>query len=162
MGSNGSVIPFFLKKKADGVLPITDMNMTRFNISLDGGVDMVLHALEHSMGGEIFIPKIPSYRITDVATAIDENCEQKEVGIRPGEKLHEEMITSSDSFFTYDLGKYYAILPSQPIFDLNEFIARFDAKKVPQGFSYNSGDNEQWETVESMKELIKEHVKLEE
>jgi len=161
MGSNGSVIPFFLKKKAEGLLPITDKNMTRFNISLEGGVDMVLHALEHSMGGEIFIPKIPSYRITDVATAIDPNCEQKEVGIRPGEKLHEEMITSSDSFFTYDLGKYYAILPSQPIFDLNEFIKRFDAKKVPQGFSYNSGDNESWETVESMKELIQEHVEIE-
>tara|TARA_B100000809_G_scaffold29626_1_gene25688 strand:- start:4439 stop:5443 length:1005 start_codon:yes stop_codon:yes gene_type:complete len=161
MGSNGSVIPFFLKKKVDGVLPITDKKMTRFNISLDGGVDMVLHALEHSMGGEIFIPKIPSYRITDVATAIDPNCEQKEVGIRPGEKLHEEMITSSDSFFTYDLGKYYAILPSQPIFDLDEFIARFDAVKVPQGFSYNSGENESWETIQTMKELIKEHVEIE-
>ncbi|MDB4533238.1 UDP-N-acetylglucosamine 4,6-dehydratase (inverting) [Vicingaceae bacterium] len=161
MGSNGSVIPFFLKKKKEGVLPITDKNMTRFNISLDGGVDMVLHALEHSMGGEIFIPKIPSYRITDVATAIDPNCEQKEVGIRPGEKLHEEMITSSDSFFTYDLGKYYAILPSQPIFNLEEFITRFEAKKVPQGFSYNSGDNESWETIESMKVLIKEHVEIE-
>jgi UDP-N-acetylglucosamine 4,6-dehydratase (inverting) len=160
MGSNGSVIPFFLKKRKEGVLPITDKNMTRFNISLDGGVDMVLHALEHAMGGEIFIPKIPSYKITDVATAIDSACEQKEVGIRPGEKLHEEMITSSDSFFTYDLGKYYAILPSQPIFDLNEFIDRFNAKKVPQGFSYNSGTNEEWETVESMKQLIKEHVDL--
>jgi len=161
MGSNGSVIPFFLKKKAEGVLPITDKNMTRFNISLDGGVDMVLHALEHAMGGEIFIPKIPSYRITDVATAIDANCEQKEVGIRPGEKLHEEMITSSDSFFTYDLGKYYAILPSQPIFNLDEFISRFDAKKVLQGFSYNSGENESWETIASMKELIEEHVQIE-
>jgi UDP-N-acetylglucosamine 4,6-dehydratase/5-epimerase len=160
MGSNGSVIPFFLKKRSEGVLPITDMNMTRFNISLDGGVDMVLHALENAMGGEIFIPKIPSYKITDVATAVDANCEQKEVGIRPGEKLHEEMITSSDSFFTYDLGKYYAILPSQPIFDLNEFISKFSAKKVPQGFSYNSGTNEDWETVESMQELIKEHVEL--
>jgi UDP-N-acetylglucosamine 4,6-dehydratase len=160
MGSNGSVIPFFLKKRSEGVLPITDMEMTRFNISLDGGVDMVLHALENAMGGEIFIPKIPSYKITDVATAVDANCEQKEVGIRPGEKLHEEMITSSDSFFTYDLGKYYAILPSQPIFDLNEFVAKFNAKKVPQGFSYNSGTNELWETVESMKKLIKEHVDL--
>jgi len=160
MGSNGSVIPFFLKKKKEGVLPITDMEMTRFNISLDGGVDMVLHALEHSMGGEIFIPKIPSYRITDVATAIDASCEQKEVGIRPGEKLHEEMITASDSFFTYDLGKYYAILPSVPVFDLDEFITRFNAKKVPQGFSYNSGTNDEWETVESMQRLIKEHVEL--
>ena len=113
------------------------------------------------MGGEIFIPKIPSYRITDVATAIDPNCDQKEVGIRPGEKLHEEMITASDSFFTYDLGKYFAILPSVPVFDLDEFINRFGAKKVPQGFSYNSGTNDEWETVETMQQLIKEHVELE-
>ncbi|NQY10992.1 MAG: UDP-N-acetylglucosamine 4,6-dehydratase (inverting) [Flavobacteriales bacterium] len=160
MGSNGSVIPFFMKKKSEGVLPITDKSMTRFNISLDGGVDMVLHALKHSMGGEIFVPKIPSYRITDVATAVDPDCEQIEVGIRPGEKLHEEMITSSDSFFTYDLGNYYAILPSVPAFNLDEFIERFNAKKVPQGFSYNSGTNEQWETVESMRKLIEEHVDL--
>jgi len=158
MGSNGSVIPFFMNKRKEGGLPITDMGMTRFNISLDGGVDMVLHALDNSMGGEIFVPKIPSYKITDVAKAIDPNCELKEVGIRPGEKLHEEMITPSDSFFTYDLGKYYAILPSQPMFDLDEFISRYNAKKVDQGFSYNSGDNEDWETVESMKKLIKEHV----
>ena len=160
MGSNGSVIPFFLSKRKEGVLPITDKNMTRFNISLSAGVDMVLHALEHAMGGEIFIPKIPSYKITDVAEAIDADCEQIEVGIRPGEKLHEEMITASDSFFTYDLGNYYVILPSVPIFDLNEFISRFNAKKVPQGFSYNSGTNEAWETVETMKQMIKEHVDL--
>jgi len=158
MGSNGSVIPFFIKKRGEGVLPITDKDMTRFNISLDGGVDMVLHALEHSMGGEIFVPKIPSYRITDVATAIDPTCEQKIVGIRPGEKLHEEMITSSDSFFTYDLGKYYVILPTEPMFDLDEFISKFNAKKVEQNFSYNSGTNEDWETIDSMKKLIKEHV----
>lgn len=161
MGSNGSVIPFFLKKKKEGVLPITDKDMTRFNISLDEGVDMVLHALEHSMGGEIFIPKIPSYRITDVATAIDPNCEQKIVGIRPGEKLHEEMITPSDSFTTYDLGKYYVILPTTPIFNINEFVSKFGAKKVPEGFSYNSRTNEKWETVETMQKLIKEHVELE-
>ena len=106
MGSNGSVIPFFIKKRAEGFLPITDLNMTRFNISLSGGVDMVLHALKHAWGGEIFVPKIPSYKITDVAKAIAPNIEQREVGIRPGEKLHEAMITSSDSYNTYDLGKY--------------------------------------------------------
>jgi UDP-N-acetylglucosamine 4,6-dehydratase/5-epimerase len=158
MGSNGSVIPFFLKKRKEGVLPITDKEMTRFNISLDGGVDMVLFALEHSMGGEIFVPKIPSYRIMDVAKAIGPNCEYKEVGIRPGEKLHEEMITASDSFFTYDLGKYYAIVPSQPIFDINDFINKYKAKKVSPGFSYDSSTNEYWETVESMRTLIKKHV----
>lgn len=158
MGSNGSVIPFFIKKRKEGVLPITDKNMTRFNISLDGGVNMVFHAIEHAWGGEIFVPKIPSYRIMDVAEAIGPECEKKEIGIRPGEKLHEEMITSSDSFFTYDLGTYYAILPAQPSFSLSKFVADNNVKKVPSGFSYNSGENAEWETVESMRELIKKHV----
>ena len=158
IGSNGSVIPFFIKKRNGGVLPITDKRMTRFNISLEDGVNMVLYALENAWGGELFVPKIPSYRIMDVANAVCPDCKKEEVGIRPGEKLHEEMITSSDSFFTYDIGNYYAILPSQPVFDLNKFIAKFNATKVPEGFSYNSGDNNQWETVESLRELIKIHV----
>lgn len=158
MGSNGSVIPFFIKKKKEGLLPITDPTMTRFNISLQGGVDMVMHALEHAWGGEIFVPKIPSYHITDVATAICPECEQKVVGIRPGEKIHEEMITPSDSFNTYDLGKYYVILPTTHNWNLQEFVNRFDAKPVPVGFSYNSGDNTEWETVETLRELIRIHV----
>ncbi len=159
MGSNGSVIPFFLKRKrTDGVLPITVESMTRFNISLQGGVDMVMHALETAWGGEIFVPKIPSYRIMDVAEAIGPNCDKPIIGIRPGEKIHEEMITSSDSFFTYDLGKYYAILPQTTSWDLQEFISAFDAKKVPEGFSYNSNNNEEWESIESLRQLIKEHV----
>src|SRR5690606_27407932 len=123
-------------------LPITDPNMTRFNISLQGGVDMVMHALEEAWGGEIFIPKIPSYRITDVANAIAPECEQVVVGIRPGEKLHEEMITTSDSFYTYDLGKYYTILPSTPKWKLEDFKSHFNAHLVENGFSYNSNDNE--------------------
>ncbi|APD05875.1 UDP-N-acetylglucosamine 4-epimerase [Flavobacteriaceae bacterium UJ101] len=158
MGSNGSVIPFFIKKREEGFLPITDLEMTRFNISLDGGVDMVLHALEHAWGGEIFIPKIPSYKITDVAKAIAPNIEHRVVGIRPGEKLHEEMIASSDSFYTYDLGKYYTILPTVANWDLKDFIKEFNAKQVPIGFIYNSGNNEEWETVEGLRSLIKEHV----
>jgi UDP-N-acetylglucosamine 4,6-dehydratase (inverting) len=158
MGSNGSVIPFFIKKKEEGFLPITDPNMTRFNISLDGGVDMVLHALGNAWGGEIFIPKIPSYKITDVANAIAPDLEHKVVGIRPGEKLHEEMITASDSFYTYDLGKYYTILPSVTRWELNDFITELKAKKVAEGFTYNSGENQEWETVDSLKKLIKEHV----
>jgi UDP-N-acetylglucosamine 4,6-dehydratase (inverting) len=158
MGSNGSVIPFFINKKKEGKLPITDPNMTRFNISLQGGVDMVMHALEHAWGGEIFVPKIPSYKITDVAEAIGPECEKPVVGIRPGEKIHEEMITSSDSFYTYDLGKYYTILPSEPPFNLEEFLKHFKAKKVEQGFRYNSGENSDWETVESLRSLIQEHV----
>jgi UDP-N-acetylglucosamine 4,6-dehydratase (inverting) len=158
MGSNGSVIPFFLKKREEGVLPITVESMTRFNISLQGGVDMVIHAMKGAWGGEIFIPKIPSYRITDVAEAIGPNCEHTIIGIRPGEKIHEEMITSSDAFFTYDLGKYYVIIPQTPIWNTNDFISNFNAELVPDGFAYNSGTNTEWETVDSLRALIKEHV----
>ena len=158
MGSNGSVIPFFIKKRKEGKLPITDPEMTRFNISLQGGVDMVMHALKNAWGGELFVPKIPSYKIMDVAEAVCPECEKEVVGIRPGEKVHEEMITPSDSFYTYDLGRYYAILPSNPRWKLEEFIETFNAKKVPLGFKYNSGENSEWETVGSLRSLIKEHV----
>ncbi len=158
MGSNGSVIPFFMNKKSEGKLPITDVAMTRFNISLQGGVDMVMHAIEHAWGGEIFIPKIPSYNIIDVAEAIAPECTLDIVGIRPGEKIHEEMITSSDSYNTFDLGKYFIILPAVPNFDLEKYITFFQAKKVEQGFNYNSGTNTEWETVDSLRMLIKEHL----
>jgi UDP-N-acetylglucosamine 4,6-dehydratase/5-epimerase len=158
MGSNGSVMPFFVKKKKDGVLPITDPRMTRFNISLEDGCEMVFYAIKNAWGGEIFVPKIPSYKITDVATAIAPECRQEIVGIRPGEKLHEEMITMSDSFNTVDLGKYFAILPQQPLFKMEDYLNEFKAKPVPQGFSYNSGSNDQWETVESLKSLVRIHV----
>ncbi len=158
MGSNGSVIPFFLNQKKSGILTITDDTMTRFNISLQGGVDMVLHAIENAWGGEIFVPKIPSYKITDVAQAIGPDCEHKIVGIRPGEKIHEEMITQSDSFTTYDLGKYYAILPQTLLWDIEEYKTTHNAKKVPIGFSYNSESNEDWESVESLRELIIKHI----
>ena len=159
MGSNGSVIPFFLKRKEiDNVLPITVESMTRFNISLQGGVDMVMHALQTAWGGEIFVPKIPSYRIMDVAEAIGPNCEKKVIGIRPGEKIHEEMISASDSFFTYDLGKYYVIIPQSTVWNLNEFVLKFNAIKVKEGFSYNSLDNEKMENVESLRALIREHI----
>ena len=158
MGSNGSVIPFFLSKRKDGVLPITDLNMTRFNISLQEGADMVLHAMETAWGGEIFVPKIPSYKITDVAMAIGPDCEHKIIGIRPGEKVHEEMITSSDSFSTYDLGKYYAILPQVTNWNLEEYKKHFNAKSVPLGFQYNSGENTEWVGVEELRDLIIKHV----
>ncbi|MCO4292937.1 UDP-N-acetylglucosamine 4,6-dehydratase (inverting) [Solitalea sp. MAHUQ-68] len=158
MGSRGSVIPFFLEKRKSGVLPITDDKMTRFNISLEEGVSMVLHAIEHAWGGEVFVPKIPSYRITDVATAIGPECKQELVGIRPGEKIHEEMITSSDSFTTVDLGRYYAILPQVPNWNRDEFDNHFNAKAVPMGFQYNSGTNDEWITVEQIRELIVQYV----
>ena len=116
------------------------------------------YALEEAWGGELFVPKIPSYRITDVAEAVGPECEKPVVGIRPGEKIHEEMITPSDSFYTYDLGKYYAILPVTHQWNLEEYLEKFQAKKVPQGFSYNSGENTEWETVQGLRELIKEHV----
>ncbi len=158
MGSRGSVIPFFMEKRKEGVIPITDDQMTRFNISLADGVKMVLHALEHHWGGEIFVPKIPSYKILDIAEAIAPSCEKRIVGIRPGEKIHEEMITAADSFTTVDLGKYYAILPQVPNWSKEEYIAHFGAKEVEKGFKYNSGTNDQWETVEGLRALIKEHV----
>ena len=158
MGSNGSVIPFFINKKDEGILPITDPEMTRFNISLQGGVDMVMYALENAWGGELYVPKIPSYKIMDVAEAVAPNAEKKIVGIRPGEKVHEEMITPSDSFYTYDIGKYYAILPSNPIWNIEEFISTYNAEKVAPGFKYNSGENTEWETVDSLRKLIVKHV----
>ncbi len=158
MGSNGSVIPFFMNKRKEGVIPITDPKMTRFNISLEDGVDMVLHALEHAWGGEIFVPKIPSYRITEVAEAIAPDCKQNVIGIRPGEKVHEEMITASDSFTTYDLGRYYVILPQVPVWELDDFIKQKNATRVPDEFHYSSGANTEWLTISQIRELIKEHV----
>ena len=155
MGSRGSVIPFFIKLRDQGAteLPITDMRMTRFNISLQEGVDLVMWALGHHLGGELFIPKIPSYKITDVATAIAPNLKQVEVGIRPGEKLHEEMITATDSLNTIDIGKYYAILPSVSFAHTEEeFIKHHNGKKVPQGFYFASNNNEDWDTVETLRE----------
>ena len=132
--------------------------MTRFTITLNDGVNMVLHALENAWGGELFVPKIPSYRIMDVAEAIGPDCEKKVIGLRPGEKIHEEMITSSDSFYTYDLGKYYTILPSQHRWDLDDYIDHFNAKKVKMDFRYNSGENTEWVTVEDLRTLIKNHI----
>lgn len=159
MGSRGSVIPFFMKKKEEGMLPVTHEEMTRFNISLQDGVNMVMYALEHHLGGEIFIPKIPSYKILDIAEAIAPECETKVVGIRPGEKLHEEMITDTDALNTIDFGKYYAILPSVSFtYTEQQYLEHHKAVKVPFGFKYNSGTNTEWETVESLRDLIKEHV----
>jgi len=158
MGSRGSVIPFFMEKKKDGTLPITDPEMTRFNISLEEGVDMVLYAIENAWGGEIFVPKIPSYKIMDVANAIAPDATKNVVGIRPGEKIHEEMITEADSFSTYDLGKYYTILPSITNWNLDEFIKHFKAQKVAPGFKYSSGSNTDWLSVQEIRDLIIKHI----
>lgn len=154
MGSRGSVIPFFLRQKARGTLSITDTRMTRFNISLQEGVDMVLWTFRHMLGGEIFVPKIPSYRICDVATAIDPDCHQEVVGIRPGEKIHEEMITASDSFNTIDLGPYYAILPDAVRFRPGLYTGFPEAAPVTPGFCYNSGSNPDFLDVSALRTLI--------
>ena len=159
MGSRGSVIPFFMNKRKEGILPITHKDMTRFNISLQAGVDLVMFAIKHHLGGEIFVPKIPSYKILDIAEAIAPSCDTIDVGIRPGEKLHEEMITETDSLNTIDLGDYYAILPSVSFSHKEEdFISHHNATKVPFGFKYNSGTNTDWETIETLREKITNHV----
>ena len=160
IGSRGSVIPFFIKKRDDGAteLPVTDMRMTRFNISLEAGVALVMFAIGHHLGGEIFVPKIPSYHIADVAKAIAPNLPVTEIGIRPGEKLHEEMITVTDALNTIDLGQYYAILPSVSFkHQTEEYIRHHQAKRVPDGFHYSSDKNTEWETIETMREKIKKY-----
>lgn len=157
MGSRGSVIPFFREKAKKGnVIPITDKEMTRFNISLEDGVEMVLWAIENALGGEIFVPKIPSYKIETVAKAIAPNAKLEYVGIRPGEKIHEEMITSSDSFYTIDIGKYYAILSAGA--KKEKYLKHFGGSEVEKGFQYNSGENDQWVSIDEMRELIKTYV----
>ena len=158
LGSRGSVIPFFLKHKDTGVLPITHEDMTRFSITLEEGVNMVLHAIESAWGGELFVPKIASYKIKTVAEAIGPTCKLDFVGIRPGEKLHEEMITETDSLNTYDCGQYYVILPATPIWNLEKWIAKFKAEKVPVGFKYNSGSNADWLSIQDVREQIKKHL----
>ena len=158
MGSRGSVIPFFLKQRQTGVIPITDPAMTRFNISLEEGVAMVIWAIENGLGGELLVPKIPSYRITDLAEAIAPDCEHRVVGIRPGEKIHEEMITTADSFTTVDMGIYYAILPAQDQENIDQYCHLMQAKPVDPGFSYNSGTNKHFLTIEELRQLICQYV----
>jgi UDP-N-acetylglucosamine 4,6-dehydratase/5-epimerase len=162
MGSRGSVIPFFLKKRASGVLPITDKRMTRFNISLDEGVTMVLYTLQHSIGGEILVPKIPSYKILDVAKAIGPDCEKPEVGIRPGEKLHEEMVTASDSTNTLENDQYFVIVPmlikAKHEATMKRYAKHHQAKPVPTDFRYSSDRNDQWLSVDALRLLIRKHV----
>jgi UDP-N-acetylglucosamine 4,6-dehydratase (inverting) len=157
MGSRGSVIPFFLDKRRNGVLPITDPAMTRFSISLTEGVDLVLLAIENALGGEIIVPKIPSYNIEDVARAIAPNARLDVVGIRPGEKIHEEMITDSDGRNTVDIGKYFLILPNSDPTLAERYIAA-GAKPMPDGFSYDSAENSEFLDVEQLRTLIRDHV----
>ena len=156
MGSRGSVIPFFIKKREEGVLPVTHKDMTRFNISLEDSVEMVFYAIKNAIGGEIFVPKIPSYKIETVAKAISPSAKLEYVGIRAGEKLHEEMITESDSFYTIEFDKYYVILPSYT--DMDKYIKHYNAVKVKPGFKYNSGTNTEWISVDEMRKLLVTYV----
>jgi len=158
MGSRGSVIPYFLKQRETGRLPITHPEMTRFNITLDQSVDMVLWAIENASGGEIIVPKIPSYRITDLAQAIGPQCEHPVVGIRPGEKIHEEMIVPADSHSTVDLGNYYAILSQAAGTDIEAYVEARNGRLVEPDFHYHSGGNERFLTVAELRSLIREHV----
>jgi UDP-N-acetylglucosamine 4,6-dehydratase/5-epimerase len=158
MGSRGSVIPFFLERRKSKVLPITHTEMTRFNISLEEGVDLVLFALNNALGGEIFVPKIPSYKITELAEAIGPDCKKEVVGIRPGEKIHEEMITESDSYYTADVGRYYVILPQNSLWNYDEYFVKRNARKVPFGFTYNSGTNEEQLSKQQLRDLITKYI----
>jgi UDP-N-acetylglucosamine 4,6-dehydratase len=158
LGSRGSVIPFFLEEVKKGVLPITDPSMTRFNITLAEGVAMVFWVLDRALGGELFVPKIPSYLLSDLAEAIGPRSGRLVVGIRPGEKIHEEMITASDSFSTVDLGPYYAILPSDGRTLAAYCAAGIPYAPVPQGFAYSSGTNPNFLSVDQLRSLIREHV----
>jgi len=161
MGSRGSVIPFFKKKADTGVLPITDERMTRFNITLQNGVDFVLQCLDKMWGGELFVPKIPSYKILDVAKAIAPECKHEIVGIRPGEKLHEEMITETDALNSVEFEKYFVILPSTQLWDIERFRQESNSsigKMCEYGFSYNSGTNKHFLNVTDLQELIKNHI----
>lgn len=163
MGSRGSVIPFFRARAADAepIIPITDPAMTRFSITLEMGVQFVLNSLHRTWGGEIFVPKIPSYRIMDVAEAVAPGVPVKVVGIRPGEKLHEEMITVTDALSTVEFEGDYVILPSTPLWDEDRFIAESSSqpgKRAEPNFHYESGSNTHFLTVDQIRELVADHV----
>jgi UDP-N-acetylglucosamine 4,6-dehydratase len=158
LGSRGSVIPLFLKMREQGVINITHEKMTRFTISLEDGVNLVLTTLQAHWGGEIFVPKIPSYRIVDVAEAIAPDAQKNVIGIRPGEKLHEEMITESDSYNTYEFKNYFIICPTNPMWNIENFKKQTGGKQVAAGFSYSSGSNDSWLSVDELRQQIKKHV----
>lgn len=161
IGSRGSVIPFFMKKRAEGVLPITDERMTRFWITLDQGVKFVLDSLERMEGGEIFIPKIPSMGIMDVAQVVAPECSTKIIGIRPGEKLHEIMITEDDAINTAEFNDHYVIQPASDWWNAQAYLERKGGKKVPEQFSYSSDNNTVWMSQQDLTDLLgKEKIEI--
>jgi len=153
MGSRGSVIPFFMQEKKSGILPITDNQMTRFMITLEEGVELVWKAFDDMCGGEIYVKKIPSMKVTDLARAVDKNAVQKVIGIRPGEKLHEEMIGEDDSLYTYEYDGYFKILPAINNWSSSKKLIK-NGRKVENGFSYTSYSNEEWMSIETLQEWI--------
>jgi UDP-N-acetylglucosamine 4,6-dehydratase/5-epimerase len=158
MGSRGSVIPFFISQAEKGVLPITDERMTRFMITLEEGVELVWHVFDDMIGGEIYVKKIPSMKITDIANAVSNSSKQKIVGVRPGEKIHEEMISIGDAPYTYEYDGYFKILPS--IHDWASDEMRINGgKKVESSFNYRSDNNKDWMQVETLKKWIKDNIK---
>jgi UDP-N-acetylglucosamine 4,6-dehydratase (inverting) len=158
LGSRGSVVPFFLQRRRHGVLPITDLGMTRFNLTLDEAVSFVLDALATMRGGELFVPRLPSYRITDMAKAVAPECRIEIVGVRPGEKLHEEMITPADSFRTAELARHFVILPASPLWDEEQYLRERRGHFVAPGFHYESSSNTEWLSVEQLRALIDDHL----
>ncbi|MBC3787278.1 UDP-N-acetylglucosamine 4,6-dehydratase (inverting) [Spirosoma utsteinense] len=158
IGSRGSVVPFFMEKRKDGILPITHPGMTRFSISPEAGIELIFYALENAWGGEIFVPKLPSYRLIDVAEAIGPDCEHKLVGTRPGERLYEEMISEIDANNTIETDNYYIILPSSPGWNVAAYIKAFNGRRLEAGFRYNSATNTDWLSVEQLREQIRTHV----
>ena len=159
MGSRGSVIPFFHSIKDTGEFPITDLRMTRFMITLDQGVELVWHAFEDMLGGEIYVKKIPSMTITEIAKAIEPNNKLKEIGIRPGEKLHEQMIGLEDAHYTYEYKDHYKILPA--IFEQQDIITRVkNGVKVPDDFTYCSDTNDQWMDIEYLRQWVSKNVTM--
>ncbi len=157
MGSRGSVIPFFQSIKDCGVLPITDERMTRFMISLEQGVELVWHAIEDMLGGEIYVKKIPSMKVVDIAKSVAPKAKHEIVGIRPGEKLHEQMIGSEDSYFTYEYPEYYKILPAIHNWSNDSFRIK-DGVKVPEGFEYSSNNNQVWMSIRELNSWIEENL----
>ena len=154
LGSRGSVVPFFLKNKSKGSLPITDINMTRFNITLEYAVEIVLWSLKNLSGGELLVPKLPSYRLIDLAKAVGPKCKTPIIGIRPGEKIHEEMISSSDSQNTIELNKFYLILPNLNKKILNNYKKKFKCKKVNKNFIYSSNTNKKFLSINELRKMI--------
>lgn len=157
MASRGSVIPLFLEKKTTGVLPITHPEMTRFNILLNQAVSLVLYALTTAGGGEVFVPKLPSYKILDLAEAIAPNCKIKIVGIRPGEKLHEDMITEHESLNTIEFNNYFVIAPTIPSENIEKMVKKMKGQRVKPGFKYSSGTNAWWLSVKELRKLIEQY-----